>query len=352
MSRGPDPKAGPVLVTGGAGFIGANLADSLAQDGFEVRLFDSLARPGVARNVAWLASRHGPAIRLLRGDVRDGEAISRALEDAQAVFHLAAQVAVTTSLENPRSDFEINALGTLNLLEALRARQDPPPLFFASTNKIYGPLRGLNLQRFAYGWRPVDPALDAAGVSERQPLELRTPYGCSKGAAEQYVLDYAASYGLPVCVLRLSCVYGKRQMGGEDQGWVAHFARSALQGQPVTIFGDGLQVRDVLDVRDAVAAFRGCWRRLEAVRGEAFNLGGGPANAVSITELIEFLEERLGRGLAVRRQPPRPGDQRWFVADSRVLRARLSLPAPRPWREGVSALLGWLSQEAASEAAA
>ncbi|MFL5166367.1 MAG: NAD-dependent epimerase/dehydratase family protein, partial [Microvirga sp.] len=275
----------PVLVTGGAGFIGSNLADRLAREGHDVLVYDALARPGVESNLAWLKSRHPQRISSVIGDIRDERGVAAAARDAEAVFHFAAQVAVTTSLVTPREDFDINVQGTLSLLEALRRRNDPAPLIFASTNKVYGDLADVALDETNDAYLPRDPAVRAKGIGEDRPLDFHTPYGCSKGAADQYVLDYARSFGVPTAVMRMSCIYGPRQMGTEDQGWVAHFLIRALDGEPISIYGDGRQVRDVLNVADAVEAYVSAWRRIDAVQGRAFNLGGGPANAVSLRQL-------------------------------------------------------------------
>jgi CDP-paratose 2-epimerase len=335
----------PVLVTGGAGFIGSNIADRLASEGHDVLVLDALARPGVERNLAWLTERHPRRIAAIVADIRDASAVADAARDASAVFHLAAQVAVTTSLTDPVSDFEVNIQGTLNLLEALRKRDRPAPLVFASTNKVYGDLADVELALEGDSYLPTDRAVRAYGIGEDRPLDFHTPYGCSKGAADQYVLDYARSFGVPTVVLRMSCIYGQRQMGTEDQGWVAHFAIRALEGEPISVFGDGAQVRDVLDVSDAVAAYMAAWRRIGSVSGRAFNLGGGPDNAISLRRLIAHLEGLTGRPVDARYSDWRPGDQRYFVADARAARAALGLEPPVPWRTGVAALTNWLAEE-------
>jgi CDP-paratose 2-epimerase len=345
------PPSGTVLVTGGAGFIGCNLADRLAGLGCRVRVFDALARPGVERNLDWLKARHGDAIEAVVADVRDDAALGRAADGVEAVFHLAAQVAVTTSMVRPVEDFQINVAGAVNLLEAVRAQGRPIPVVFASTNKVYGDLGDIPLQRFDDGYLPVDETLRAHGVDERRPLDFHTPYGCSKGAADQYVLDYARSFGLPTAVLRMSCIYGPRQMGTEDQGWVAHFLIRALAGEPITIYGDGFQVRDILNVKDAVDAYVGACERIETVKGRAFNLGGGPANAVSLRRLIAHIEILIGRRIELDFQDWRPGDQRYFVADASAARAALGLGAPIGWRDGVAQLADWLGQSARPAAA-
>ena len=337
----------PILVTGGAGFIGSNLADRLAREGHDVIVYDALARAGVERNLAWLRETHGAKIDFVEADIRDHETLAAQAERASAVFHLAAQVAVTTSLADPRDDFTINIAGTLNLLEALRTRAPDTPLVFASTNKVYGDLSDLDFALEDDAYRPVDAQVRAHGIGEARPLDFHTPYGVSKGAADQYVLDYARSYGLRTAVLRMSCIYGQRQMGTEDQGWVAHFLIRALSGEPITLYGDGYQVRDVLDVGDAVDAYIAAWRNIDAVRGRAFNLGGGPDNAISLRQLLEHMAALTGRNIDVRFADWRAGDQRYFVADTRAAVEALGLKPRRSWREGVAALAEWLQAERA-----
>ncbi|ONG53570.1 CDP-paratose 2-epimerase [Pseudoroseomonas deserti] len=334
----------PILVTGGAGFIGSNLADRLAGLGHDVLVYDSLARPGVERNLRWLQQRHPQRVTAVVADLRDEATLRRAAQEASAVFHLAAQVAVTTSLTAPVEDFDVNLRGTFLLLEALRQRGEAVPLVFASTNKVYGGLGEIALQRGAEGYHPVDPQLHAHGIGEQQPLDFHTPYGCSKGAADQYVLDYGRSFGLPVAVLRMSCIYGQRQMGTEDQGWVAHFLLRALAGEPITLFGDGFQVRDLLHVDDAVDAYLAAWRQAPRLGGRALNLGGGPANAVSLRQVIDAIEALTGRAVTVERAEWRAGDQRYYVSDTRAARQQLGLAAPLSWREGLARLAAWLQQ--------
>ncbi len=332
-----------VLITGGAGFIGSNLADRLAGSGHNVLVFDSLARSGVEQNLAWLQQKHGRRIEPVVADVRNRAAVDAAVARAKVVFHFAAQVAVTTSLQDPREDFDINLLGTVNLLEALRSQAEPPPALFASTNKVYGALGDVALISTNAGYLPADPALRVHGVSEDCPSSFHTPYGCSKGAADQYVLDYGRSFGVPTAVLRMSCVYGRRQRGTEDQGWVAHFLLRMLRDDPVTIYGDGKQVRDVLWIDDALDAYVGAWERMGRVRGRAFNLGGGPANAVSLLAVIERIEHMLGRPARLSFEDWRPGDQRYFVADTRRAGAALGLAPPRDWRSGLALLTDWFA---------
>lgn len=337
----------PVLVTGGAGFIGSNLADRLAGEGRHVLIYDALQRPGVERNLEWLKRRHPQRISSAVADVRDSDALAQAASEASAVFHLAAQVAVTTSMVDPLTDFDVNMRATLTVLEALRRSGRRVPLLFASTNKVYGGLEDLEFALEGEAYVPVDAAIRARGVGEGRSLDFHTPYGCSKGAADQYVLDYARSFGVPTAVMRMSCIYGPRQMGTEDQGWVAHFLIRALDGEPVSIFGDGRQVRDILDVSDAVDAWVSAYRRIEQVSGRAFNLGGGPANAVSLRQVLKHIEAVVGRKVELEFSDWRPGDQRYYVSDTRRARAELGLDEPRPWREGVAALAQWLQAERA-----
>jgi CDP-paratose 2-epimerase len=335
--------SGPVLVTGGAGFIGCNLADRLAREGHDVIILDALARAGVETNLDWLKERHGAKIHPILADIRDEEALAKGVRDASAVFHMAAQVAVTTSIVDPIDDFDINIRGTLALLEAVRRRGDRVPVIFASTNKVYGDLADIALEEDGDRWLPIDAHVRDNGISERRPLDFHTPYGCSKGAADQYVLDYARSYGMPTTVLRMSCVYGPRQMGTEDQGWVAHFLIRALEGKPITIYGDGKQVRDVLHVDDAVDAYVAAWRQMDQVSGRVFNLGGGPANAISLRRLLRHIEDLTARAVETRYEDWRAGDQRYFVADARAAQQALGLGRPKHWQEGVAELAAWLA---------
>ena len=332
-----------VLVTGGAGFIGSNLADRLATAGYDVLVLDTLVRPGVERNLDWLRRRHPNRVRSVAADVRDAEAVGRATQGVSAVFHLAAQVAVTTSLADPMLDFDVNLRGTMNVLEALRHR--PAPLMFASTNKVYGDLSDVMLEENGGAYLPTDPALRDHGIGEDRPLSFYTPYGCSKGAADQYVLDYARGFGVPACVLRMSCIYGPRQLGTEDQGWLAHFLYCVRAGRPISIFGNGRQVRDVMYVDDAVEAYMNAWARMDTVTGQAFNLGGGPGNAVTLVQVLAEIGAIAGRAPDVRYAAWRPGDQRYFVADTRRATAILGLSVPVGWADGLRRLDHWIGGE-------
>ncbi len=338
-------------MVGGAGFVGSNLAHRLLSSGARVRILDNLSRPGVDRNLAWLAATHGGLLEPLLGDVRDPAAVARAVRGASAIFHCAAQVAVTTSLVDPILDFEVNARGTLELLEAAR-REDPPPfLLFTSTNKVYGALDDVGLVDLGGRYVPVDPAL-RRGISEARGLAFHSPHGCSKGAAEQYVLDWAHTYRVPATVFRMSCIYGPRQLGTEDQGWVAHFLIQALNGRPLAIYGDGKQVRDVLFVDDLVDAFLLARERPREVAGRAFNMGGGPSNTTSLLELLELVEELGGVRPRVTFEDWRVADQRWYVSDPRRFAALTGWEPRTGVRRGVARLHAWLREQLVPRAAA
>jgi CDP-paratose 2-epimerase len=301
------------LVTGGIGFIGTNLASRLLHDGHEVILFDNVGRVGVQVNLDWLRRVHGDKIRFVKGDVRDYGAVEAAMRGADLVFHLAAQVAVTTSVAYPQEDFSINAQGTLNVLEAARHRRPMPIVLYTSTNKVYGGLEHLHVIE-----RPTRYEFEnlPCGVSETCPLDFHSPYGCSKGSADQYFHDYYRIYGLQTIVFRMSCIYGPRQFGNEDQGWVAHFALTGLSGGNITIYGDGKQVRDLLYVDDLVELMMRAIARIDRTAGEIYNVGGGPANTISVwAELQEPLIKLLGRTTKVTYDQFRPGDQRVYISD-------------------------------------
>ncbi|HET7753759.1 MAG TPA: SDR family NAD(P)-dependent oxidoreductase [Anaeromyxobacteraceae bacterium] len=329
-----------VLITGGAGFIGTNLADRLAREGEEVLLLDNVSRPGVERNLRWLLGEHGDRVRFQVGDVRDRAAVTAAVREASAVFHFAAQVAVTTSLVDPIGDFEVNARGTLEVLEAIRAQRRPIPVVFTSTNKVYGSLDDLEVSEGARRYVARPPL--ARGVSERRGVEFHSPYGCSKGAADQYVLDWARTYGLPAAVFRMSCIYGPHQHGNEDQGWIAHMIRAAMRGDAITIYGDGKQVRDALFVEDLVDALLLARAGIRRIAGEPFNVGGGPDNTVSLLELLDLIEALEGRRPRVELADWRAADQRWYVSDTRKLNEALGWAPTVGVAEGVRRLHSWL----------
>jgi CDP-paratose 2-epimerase len=331
------------FITGGAGFIGSNYVCRLIERGEKVTIYDNLSRAGAPRNLAWLQEKFGKkAFRLTVGDVRDAALLTVSSRAADVIIHLAAQVAVTTSVIHPREDFEINALGTFNVLEAARLNEQKPVILYASTNKVYGGMEDVKVVEDATRWRYADLPL---GCPETQPLDFHSPYGCSKGTGDQYVRDYARIYGLPSVVLRQSCIYGPRQFGVEDQGWVAWMIIAAVTGHPLTIYGDGKQIRDVLHVDDLLNAYDAAIAKIEAVRGQVYNLGGGPENTMSIwTEFGPLLEKLLGKPVTVRRGDWRPGDQKVFVADIRKAERELGWKPKIGVKQGVGRLFEWVSE--------
>jgi CDP-paratose 2-epimerase len=310
------------LVTGGIGFIGTNLSNRLLCDGHEVTLFDNIGRAGVGKNLDWLRNRHGSQLQFIEADVREFGAVDRAMKGVDAVFHLAAQVAVTRSVANPLDDFSTNALGTLNVLEAARKLNPMPVFLYTSTNKVYGGLEHFRVAERSSRYEFEDLPY---GVPETCPLDFHSPYGCSKGAADQYVHDYHRIYGLPSVVFRMSCIYGPRQFGNEDQGWVAHFALTGLRGGRLTIYGDGKQVRDLLYVDDLVELMLRACQRIDKTSGQVYNVGGGPSNTISVwAELCGPLRTLMGSLPPVEYGEFRPGDQRVYVSDIRKAKEQLN----------------------------
>lgn len=311
-----------VLITGGCGFVGSNLAAHLLKHtSARVRLYDNLSRSGVDHNLEWLKSLDGKQGRLefIRGDVRDAEHIRKVAGAVSEIYHLAAQVAVTTSLLDPTEDCDINIRGTLNVLEAARKGGRKPFFLFTSTNKVYGALEILKLRAGASRYEIADPS--SRGVDESAPLDFYSPYGCSKGAADQYVRDYARIYDIPAVVFRMSCIAGPRQFGNEDQGWVAHFLYSALSGQPITVYGDGKQVRDVLHVYDLIEAMEAARKHTPSTAGQIFNIGGGMQRAVSVLEVLKTIRSTMAKSLTWEHASGRPGDQPLYITDFRKLHA-------------------------------
>lgn len=331
------------LVTGGAGFIGCNLADRLLDMGQAVTIYDNLSRRGAPSNLDWLASVHGAdSFEFIRGDVRDHTRLAQAARGQDVIYHLAGQVAVTTSVANPRDDFENNALGTFNALEAARTAESNPIFIYASTNKVYGEMEDVVVQEETTRYRYRDLLL---GIPETQPLDLHSPYGCSKGAGDQYVRDYARIYGLRTVVMRQSCIYGARQFGIEDQGWIAWFIIAAVTGKLITIYGDGKQVRDILFASDLLDAYQAAIDRIDIAAGQVYNIGGGPENTLSVwVELGPMLERLLGRKVQVRQGDWRPGDQRICIMDTRKAQRELGWRPKVGVAEGVKKLYEWVVQ--------
>ncbi len=332
-----------ILITGGAGFIGSNVAWHHLTRGDRVTVFDNLGRPGSERNLAWLQSHDAaPAsLQFIQGDIRDTAAITSAVTDRlDLVYHFAGQVAVTTSVKDPRTDFEVNAAGAFNLLEAVRTRAPQSALFYASTNKVYGALEGISVVESDFRYALPDYP---HGIPETQPVDFHSPYGCSKGAADQYIHDYARLYGLKTVVFRQSCVYGIRQFGVEDQGWVAHFCIAALLNRPITIYGNGKQVRDLLWIGDLIELYDAAYKHIGRSAGQIYNAGGGPEHTMSIwAEFRGVLSDLSGRSMTVRFQDGRPGDQRFYVSDVRKAEADLGWRPRTDIDAGMAKLWAWL----------
>ena len=331
------------LITGGAGFIGSNLAGRLIAEGHAVTIYDNLSRPGCVSNLQWLRNVHGPrSFQLVEGSVTDYNRLREATEGAGRVYHLAGQVAVTTSVRHPRKDFEDNAVGTINVLEATREVASDAILLYSSTNKVYGQLNGIEVVEENTRYRFRDMPF---GVPEIQPLDFHSPYGCSKGAGDQYVHDYARIYGLKTVTMRQSCIYGQRQFGQEDQGWVAWFMIAALKGWPIKIYGDGKQVRDLLFVDDLLDAFEAAMERISVAAGQIYNLGGGPQNTASIwAEFGPILESLTGSTLSAEFSDWRPGDQLVYVSDVRKAWRDLGWAPKHSVAAGTRRLFEWLNQ--------
>lgn len=327
-----------ILITGGAGFIGTNLAHRLLSEGKAVTILDSLQRPGVETNLDWLQRQHDQNLNIEIADVRNKYRVQEVVNEAGFIYHLAAQVAVTTSFDHPFHDFRTNLMGTMNILEAVRNTSHRPPIVFTSTNKVYGNLADKNIisngQRYKMEQKKI--------VDENQKLDFCSPYGCSKGAADSYIRDYARSYGLQTVIFRMSCIYGPHQFGTEDQGWVAHFLIQALKGNPITIFGDGKQVRDILYIEDLVNAFQLAKNQIDQVAGEEFNIGGGYENSISLKEFINLLEDLTGDNITLYYSDWREGDQKYYVSDIEKFNSMTGWEPRYNIPEGVNELYEWL----------
>jgi CDP-paratose 2-epimerase len=331
------------LITGGAGFIGSNYVRRLIQRGEKVTIYDNLSRAGAPRNLAWLEETFGKdAFRLIVGDLRNADLITESAKEADIIAHLGGQVAVTTSVINPRDDFEANALGTFNALEAARLSERNPIFIYASTNKVYGGMDDVKLVEEVTRWRYKDLV---EGCPETQLLDFHSPYGCSKGTGDQYVRDYARIYGLRSVVLRQSCIYGPRQFGIEDQGWLAWMMIAAVTGRPITIYGDGKQVRDVLHVDDLLDAYDVAVEKIDIAKSKVYNIGGGLRNVLAVwAEFGPILERLLGRDVKVARADWRPGDQRVFYADFRKAKHELDWEPKIDLEEGLELLFNWVQE--------
>ena len=331
-----------VLITGGAGFIGVNTAVHFLDAGWKVILLDNLSRKGTDRNLAWINESY-KSIPFHKVDIRNVEAVNEVVKNTHPdmLIHLAAQVAVTTSYTNPREDFEVNALGTFNIMESVRLHSPETFVLYASTNKVYGGMESVPVHLSDKGYEFSEMAL---GVNEDQPLDFHSPYGCSKGVADQYTIDYARIYGLRTCSFRQSCIYGIRQFGIEDQGWVAWFTIASLLGKQITLYGDGWQTRDVLNVRDLAQAYQAAWMKRDDICGQAFNIGGGPNNTLCLRDLISLLELQLGIKIMPKFGNSRPGDQPVFICDISKAKNILKWEPSISVESGVKDLTQWISE--------
>lgn len=334
-----------VLIIGGAGFIGINSAEYFLSQGSQVTIFDNFSRMGVESNVKWLQETAADTSKLnvIRGDVRtDQKKLEELVKDVDLVLHLAAQVAVTSSVTDPRNDFEINALGTFNVLEAIRVSGNKPVLIYASTNKVYGDLADIPVKELDSRYEFANLPL---GVSEERGIDFHSPYGCSKGTADQYVRDYHRIYGLRSIVFRQSCIYGQHQFGVEDQGWVAWFLIALTLGKQITIYGKGKQVRDLLYVSDLVRAYHMAFENIDKTEGQIYNIGGGSKNAVSIWfDLLPTFEKLLGQKISPKFAEERPGDQPIFIADISKAEREFGWKPEVGVNEGIEKLHSWISQ--------
>ena len=333
-----------IIVTGGAGFLGVNVANYYLKRGYKVVVFDNCSRRGSEENLFWLKQNEkSHNLDVIKGDICcPPKALVKKVESSHALFHLAAQVAVTTSVADPWRDFEVNAQGTLRLLELVRESRGKKPVFlYSSTNKVYGGMEGVKIVEGdeAYAYRDLP-----RGITEGHSLDFHSPYGCSKGCADQYVRDYARIYGIPTIVFRQSCIYGCRQFGIEDQGWVAWFVIAAVLGRPITIYGNGKQVRDLLFVDDLIAAMDLAWMNIKATAGKIYNIGGGPENAVSVIQLIEYLKKHVNPNLSVSFSQWRPGDQLVYISDIRKAKDDFGWQPNVNWVDGVKRLVAWVRE--------
>lgn len=317
-----------IFITGGAGFIGSNIAKFHLDKKDEVVVYDNLSRNGTELNFKWLKSiSKNLKFKFVNGDIRNFDLIKKHIKNSDVIYHMAGQVAVTTSIVNPREDFEINALGTLNILEAMRLIAPKAILIYASTNKVYGNFDNKNFPK--------------KGINENQLLDFHSPYGCSKGTGDQYVRDYGRVYDLKTIVLRQSCIYGSRQFGNEDQGWVIHFVRKIMNDEKLTIFGDGKQIRDILDVSDLINAYQLAIKKVKKGVPLVYNIGGGVSNSISLLDLIKIIEDKLGKSANLVFKNAREGDQQIYISDTDKISKELGWSAKIDKLKGVGDLISW-----------
>lgn len=330
-----------ILITGGAGFVGANTAAYYLKKGKKVTIFDNFYRKGVKKNITWLKENYPKNnLTVIEGDIKNFSQIKKAVKKQDAIFHLAGQTAVTVSINNPRADFEANALGTFNVLEAVREINPKAIVLYSSTNKVYGVMGRVNTGKRGKRYYSIE----SPHIGESEILDFYSPYGCSKGAGDQYTHDYARIFGLKTIVFRQSCIYGAHQFGVEDQGWVSHFTNKAIKGETITIFGNGKQVRDMLYIQDLVEAFDKAIKRTSVTSGEVYNIGGGVDNTMSLLELIEYLQDLTGKKIKLKYSPARPGDQKVYISDISKAKRDFNWKPKIGVEEGVKLLYFWLKE--------
>lgn len=332
-----------ILITGGAGFIGTNAVNHFANRGWKVIVVDNLSRKGSEENLLWLKSQSEYSIEFMNIDIVDKPTIEQAFRDnnIDAVIHLAGQVAVTNSVLDPERDFEINGIGTFNILEALRKISPETIMINASTNKVYGPLDHLKISELQdrYQFESI-----TMGVNEKMPLDFHSPYGCSKGAVDQYVIDYARIYSLQTTTFRQSCIFGPRQFGSEDQGWISWFIYAALRNKTITLYGNGKQVRDVLYIDDLIRAYELAINNPEKIKGKAFNIGGGISNSISLLEFIKILSKIMKKNVPFCFSDARPGDQKIYISDIERISNLLGWEPKVSVDDGVENLFEWTKE--------
>ena len=331
-----------ILITGGAGFIGSNAANRFAKNGDEVVIYDNYSRPNVKKNIQWLKEVH-PNIQFVEADIKDSKNLEKHIPGCDIVFHLAGQVAVTSSVLDPMEDFETNVRGTLNVLETIRNFSPETALVYSSSNKVYGEPEQIQLTEESEKYDFAEPD-HHDGINESQPLDFRSPYGCSKGAAGQYIRDYSRIYGLKTVVLRQSCIYGRRQFGTEDQGWLFHFLKMGIQEEQITIFGNGKQVRDVLYIDDLIDLYELVSKNIDKVSGEIFNVGGGRDNSLSLLQSLDLIKEIICKELKIKFDKMRPGDQKIYISNNNKLFQTLNWSPKIGYKEGLTKLYAWLHE--------
>jgi CDP-paratose 2-epimerase len=324
-----------ILITGGAGFIGTNTALAFKAMGHHITCVDNLSRQGVSINASTLQKQH---IKLIKANVADVSLYAGVLNQADCVIHLAGQTAVTTSITHPAKDFEANLHSTFILLEAIRQNNLQVTFIYSSTNKVYGDLTSHQYKKDKTRYYNLTAP---NGIAEEEPLDFISPYGCSKGAADQYVHDFHRIYGLKTVVFRQSCIYGPYQQGVEDQGWVAHFTKNAILNLPITIFGDGLQVRDVLYITDLIEAYQLVIENIDHIQGEVFNIGGGKAQSYSLMEVVKKINQKLKINCKINYQDERLGDQKVFISDNHKLKSKIGWQPSTDFTTGLDNLLSW-----------